>query len=471
MQRVQKLILRPWAVAAVMLLSFCGIIVLFQYYDYSAKMLMRKNREAYHLAGAWDGVVSCTKDILISNDLSGAITMWQRAVMLFDRDLQAFIRSDLTTELSRRDPAFKLKVEDTENLWHVVKPRIEYVLLRFEEYLPADSTAEAKRSLLHELMYQMGRSERSTEYQRLFDLTYDMDYMISSLHDYFRSSLQETVDILSATIDRRSLRLRLMLWISTVFIFSLTMIFIVMSNRALNLTARQLKFLSNRLMDAEETERKRWAQELHDEIGQSLTGIKYGVDNAVTMLEGGNVPGGIAALESLIQAIQSAMEEARRISVSLWPAILDQLGIVATISWYCREYQRIYPGLVLQQRVRVTEAQVPEDLKIAIYRVLQEALTNVAKHSSAENVAVDLWKKNGVLLLAITDDGPGFNPQAVERSGMTAQQGFGLISMRERVELSGGEFTVDSTPGSGTTIGAAWGLSAATGAAGGKPAA
>jgi signal transduction histidine kinase len=142
--------------------------------------------------------------------------------------------------------------------------------------------------------------------------------------------------------------------------------------------------------------------------------------------------------------------------VSLWPAILDQLGIVATISWYCREYQRIYSGISLQQHIRIKESQISADLKIVIYRVLQESLTNVAKHSSAEHVSVELRKTKGVLRLTITDDGPGFSLHAVQRAGMTAQHGFGLMSMRERVELSGGEFKIDSAPGRGTTIGAAW---------------
>ena len=456
MKRVQRLILRPWAAALVMLVCFGGIALLFQYYDYSAKKLMRKNAEAYQLAGGWDRVVSCTKDILISNDLSTAIKQWKHAIMIFDRDLHAFIHSDMTMELSMRDVAFKLKVEETENLWQVVKPRIEYLQLRFEEYLPTDNETQTKRSLLHELMYQMGSSERSTEYLRLFDLTYDMEYMISSLNEYFRVTLNGTVEILSATIDRRSWKLRLVLWISTVLIFAFTMVFIIKSNRALSTTAGQLKFLSNRLMDAEDKERKRWAQELHDEIGQALTGIKYGVDNAVSLLERARVDDGIGALNNLILVIQNAIEEARRISVSLWPAMLDQLGIVATISWYCREYQRIYSGVSLRQHIRIKEGQISDDLKIVIYRVLQEALTNVAKHSSAEHVSVELRKSKGVLRLAITDDGPGFSLHAVQRSGMTDQHGFGLISMRERVELSGGEFEIDSEPGRGTTIGAAW---------------
>ena len=456
MKRVQRLILRPWAAAVVMLVCFGGIAILFQYYDYSAKKLIRKNAEAYQLAGAWERVVSRTKDILISNDLRTAIIEWKHAIMMFDRDLYAFIHSDLTVELSKKDAAFKLKVEDTENLWQIVKPRIEYVQLRFEEYLPTDNDTQEKRSLLHELMYQMGASEHSTEYQRLFDLTYDMDYMISSLNEYFRVTLNGTVEILAATIELRSWQLRLLLWISTVFIFSFTIVFIIMSNRALNTTASELKFLSNRLMDAEDSERKRWSQELHDEIGQSLTGLKYGVDNAVSLLERARVDDGIKALNNLILVIKSSIEETRRISVSLWPAILDQLGIVATISWYCREYQRIYSGISLQQHIRIKESQIPDNLKIVIYRVLQEALTNVAKHSNAEHVSVELRKSKGVLWLTITDDGPGFSLHAVERAGMTAQHGFGLMSMRERVELSGGEFKIDSAIGRGTTIGAAW---------------
>lgn len=458
MKRIQRVLLRPVAVAAVMLVAFTGIIVLFQYYDYSTRNLMHQNAEAHQLSESWNSLVSSTKDLLISNDLRTAIVQWKTSITVFDLHLSGFINSNLTSELMLRDEDFRRKVEDTENLWQVIKPRIEYVQLRFEEYLPAksDNATEAKRSLLHELMYQMGQRDRSTEYLRLFDLSYDMEYMISSLNYYFQNTLTDTIKILYGTIERRFRTLHIIAWCSTVLILFFTMFFIYMSQRALNATASQLKYLSSRLMDADESQRRQWAQELHDEIGQSLTGIKYGVDNAIGLFEGFRNEEGIAALNNLVAVIQTAIAEARRISVSLWPAVLEQLGIVATISWYCREYRRIYSGIILKQDVRIHENKVPKDLKIVIYRILQEALTNVAKHSNAQHVTVSMNSVRGLLQFSITDDGPGFSLHAVESRPVGMEHGFGLISMRERVELSGGELEIDSAQGRGTRISASW---------------
>jgi signal transduction histidine kinase len=433
MIRIQRVFLRPWAVAAVMLVCFTGIIMLFQYYDYSTKNLVHQNNQAHQLADSWDSVVSCTKDLLISNDLPPAIAQWKRSIMTFDQNLQRFITSDLTVELMRKDNDFKQMVDDTVNLWQVIKPRIEYIQLRFEEYAPgkSDNESSVKRSLLHELLYQMEQNVRSTEYVMLFDLTYDIEYMISSLDYYFHGTLINTVEIILKNIERRSLQLRITAWVATVFICIFTLLFIFLSQRALNTTASQLKFLTNRLMDAEDTERRRLAQELHDEIGQSLTGIKYGVDNAIGLFEREKREEGIAALNSLVTVIQNALSEARRISVSLWPAVLDQLGIIATISWYCRVYQRRYPEIMLKQVVTVQENEVSKDLKIVLYRVLQEALTNIAKHSSAEHVTVRLNRVKGLLRFCITDDGPGFKgePDGLLRNGR------GLSNVKERLAL------------------------------------
>jgi signal transduction histidine kinase len=149
------------------------------------------------------------------------------------------------------------------------------------------------------------------------------------------------------------------------------------------------------------------------------------------------------------------MGEARKISVSLRPAMIDQLGIIATISWFCREYQKTYAGIDIEQHTDLQEERVPQPLKIIIYRVLQESLTNIAKHSNARHVSVSLDKRNGWLNLVIEDDGRGFDRSSIAVHP-TTQNGFGLMSMKERVELSGGEFEVDSNVGDGTRISASW---------------
>jgi signal transduction histidine kinase len=457
MRNLKKLFLNPSAVIAFIIVCFACIVMLFQYYDYHTKRLLMKNAEAHQLTAQWDTLLSCTKDLLVSNDLHAALHRWKGSIADFDRSLNTFIQSDLISRLMRQNPGLRVTIEDTENLWQVMKPRIESVKLRFDEYLSqgGEKSGVSKRSLLHELLYQMEQSSRSTEYMQLFDLTYDIEYMVSSLSDYFVDTMRSMIEILRATMERETWQVWFMAVVSTVLVFGITIFFIIMNQRALNITTGQLRFLSNQLLMVEEKERKRVAQELHDEIGQSLTGIKYAVDNAHNLIAGGKTAESMQALERVVTLIRNAIEEARRISVSLHPAIIDQLGIIATISWYCREYRKIYSDIRLEQHIAAREADIPDRLKIIIYRILQETLTNVAKHSNAEQVHVTLSCRDGRLILVVQDNGPGFNPGVPQTAGVE-NHGFGLLSLRERVEVSGGEFGLRAAQGKGTKITVTW---------------
>ena len=457
MRNLNKIFLNPFAATAFIVLCFGCVVLLFQYYDYNTKRLLMKNVEAHQLTARWDTLLSCTKDLLVSNDLNSALYRWESSIADFDQSLNTFIHSDLISRLMLQDSGLRVTIEDTENLWQVMKPRIESVQLRFDEYLSQgiEKSGVSKRSLLHELLYQMEQSSRSTEYMQLFDLTFDIEYMVSSLSDYFVDTMHTMVEILSATTKRKTGQVWFMAGASTVLVFAVTIVFIIMNQRALNITTGQLRFLSNQLLVVEEKERKRIAQELHDEIGQSLTGIKFAVDNATNLIAGGKTAESMQALERVVTLIRNAIEEARRIGVSLHPAIIDQLGIIATISWYCREYRKIYSGIRLEQHITTKEAEIPEQLKIIIYRILQETLTNVAKHSNAEQVQVALTCRDGRLILVVQDNGPGFNPSAPPPA--TGENlGFGLLSLRERVEVSGGEFKLQAAKGRGTKITAIW---------------
>ena len=137
--------------------------------------------------------------------------------------------------------------------------------------------------------------------------------------------------------------------------------------------------------------------------------------------------------------------------MDLRPSILDDLGILATLSWFCREFQKIYSHLQVQNQIDIQEQDVPEPLKIVIFRVLQEAMNNIAKHSRGEQVSLALRRINGTVVLTIRDNGIGFDLK-------NSRRGLGLSSMKERAELSGGSFTVESSIGKGTLIRASWPL-------------
>ncbi|MBI5447088.1 MAG: sensor histidine kinase [Deltaproteobacteria bacterium] len=214
----------------------------------------------------------------------------------------------------------------------------------------------------------------------------------------------------------------------------------------------QLRVLSGELVQAQESERARVARDLHDGIGQTLTAIKFLLEHGVERIQAGEAPED--ALGSLVPRIKGAVEEVRRICMDLRPSTLDELGVLPTIAWFCREFQEAFPGLRIERRIEVGEDAIPEVLKITIYRLLQEAMNNVAKHSGAERVRIDLSGSDGGLVLAVEDDGTGFGERVLPAAG--DDPGFGLKSMRQRAELSGGTLAIRSGEHGGVTVEACW---------------
>jgi signal transduction histidine kinase/HAMP domain-containing protein len=217
-----------------------------------------------------------------------------------------------------------------------------------------------------------------------------------------------------------------------------------------------LRQLSMALLNAQEKERKMVAGEIHDSIGASLAATKFKVETALKEMGDGNRQASVA-LESIIPIVHGAIEEARRIQMSLRPSILDDLGILMTINWFCRQFEATYSNIRIRKEIDIEEHEVPDPLKIVIYRVLQEALNNIAKHSKAAVVLLFLRKTGQVIELVIRDSGEGFDlSEAQSRIGTS--RGLGLDSMRERTELSGGSFSIESNKGKGTVIRASWPL-------------
>jgi PAS domain S-box-containing protein len=224
---------------------------------------------------------------------------------------------------------------------------------------------------------------------------------------------------------------------------------------ALRESENHLRYLSSQLLTAQENERKRIALELHDSIGQTLSALKFSVENSLIQVGDNNVRVPVEPLKAIIPLIQESIEEVRRIQMDLRPSTLDDLGILATISWFCREFQTIYSRIRIEQQIDIHEDDVPDPLKIIVYRVLQEALNNITKHSEADLVLLSLSKADSTIKLRIEDNGLGFDLEDV-LSAESSKRGLGLASMKERTELSGGSFSVESAKGKGTTIRTSW---------------
>jgi two-component system, chemotaxis family, CheB/CheR fusion protein len=227
------------------------------------------------------------------------------------------------------------------------------------------------------------------------------------------------------------------------------------AEEALRESENRLRVLSSQLLTAQETERKRIAMELHDSIGQMLTAIKFKAENILQEKEKTRAKD--ESLEAIISMIKETIEEVRRMQMDLRPSTLDDLGVLATLAWFCREYQKIYSHIHIEKEIGLQENEVSTPLKVVLYRLTQEAMNNIAKHSQADLVRLSLRKKENKIEWVIIDNGMGFDLEEI-LSPEGSKRGLGLTSMRERTELSGGTFTIESTKGKGTTIRASWPL-------------
>jgi signal transduction histidine kinase len=143
--------------------------------------------------------------------------------------------------------------------------------------------------------------------------------------------------------------------------------------------------------------------------------------------------------------------------MDLRPSTLDDLGLLPTLSWFCRRFKTIYSEIQIDREIGIEEGDVPLPLKTVVFRVTQEAMNNIAKYSKADLARLSLGKRGDRMELVIRDNGQGFNLEEVS-SPDRARRGLGLTSMRERIELSGGSFAIESTEGKGTIVRASWPL-------------
>ena len=218
---------------------------------------------------------------------------------------------------------------------------------------------------------------------------------------------------------------------------------------------RALHELSSKILAAQEQERRRIASDLHDGVAQTLGVVKYSVESRIAQLERDNPGLDLRQFESVIDQIREAVDDIRKISRNLSPSVLDEFGICVAIDMLCRDFESEVPAININCRACVDEIGLPEIVKVAIYRVVQEALNNIQKYASARQVEVAVAAVDDELSLLIRDDGEGFDAAEV-LLGSYQQRGMGLVSMKERVEVTGGTFQLESSPGQGTAIAATW---------------
>jgi signal transduction histidine kinase len=211
---------------------------------------------------------------------------------------------------------------------------------------------------------------------------------------------------------------------------------------AVDLSQRTARDALRRIVGAQELERQRLARELHDETGQALSSILLGLKALEEKVDGGDA---LTAVSDVRELVVATLHDVRRLAIELRPKVLDDFGLVPALERLTETFGA-QTGIHVHFEPGLPDERLPADIETALYRIVQEALTNVVKHSRAHTISVVLVRKPGTIAAVIEDDGQGFDPANVR------EDGFGLEGMRERVGLLDGQLRIESAEGHGTTL-------------------
>lgn len=204
-----------------------------------------------------------------------------------------------------------------------------------------------------------------------------------------------------------------------------------------------LSNLSARLLEVQESERRAISRELHDEVGQSLSALLLAIGNVAALIPADGSSGARAQLQDIRRMAEKTVAVVRDMSLLLRPSMLDDLGLIPALQWQAREVSRT-SNMVVELEADNIPDDLPDEYKTCIYRIVQEALRNVARHAGAKHVRIQLRQAGNALRLTVQDDGRGFVP--------ANEKGLGLLGIQERIGRLKGTFGIQSEPGKGATL-------------------
>jgi len=217
---------------------------------------------------------------------------------------------------------------------------------------------------------------------------------------------------------------------------------------ALRQSAAELQALSRRLVELQESERRQLSRELHDRVGQNLTALRINLDILQTALAARGNGEARSRIDDSAALLDSTMDTIENVLTELRPPMLDDHGLAAALDWHARSFST-RTGIAVAVRGGEPAVRPPPPVQIALFRIAQEALNNVAKHARARRVEITLDHANGECVMSVQDDGIGF--EGVEGTDKP-KPGLGMITMRERSQAVGGRFEVQAVPGHGTRL-------------------
>jgi PAS domain S-box-containing protein len=220
----------------------------------------------------------------------------------------------------------------------------------------------------------------------------------------------------------------------------------LISEESLKKSYENIRQLASHLQNIREDERAAIAREIHDQLGQQLTGLKMDISWVSKKINFAKDDLVKQRIDGAMELLDSTIKTVRKIATELRPSIIDDLGAIAAIEWQSQEFEK-RSGILTQFRSGMAEPDFPPGMAIGLFRICQESLTNIGRHSSAKNIMITLDEQNEEVVLKIEDDGIGFMVQQIGQ-----KKTLGLLGMRERAQMMGGEVEVTSSPGNGTTL-------------------
>lgn len=219
----------------------------------------------------------------------------------------------------------------------------------------------------------------------------------------------------------------------------------------------ELQRLAFALIDTQEHERSRTATQLHDGVAPLVIAAKFFAEGAISSCNAGDHRQAAQMLDTAVERLRDVLSEIQRITIGLRPSSLNDLGLLPTITWFCRDFSQLQPGVKLECHLRAPEERIPGELKLQIFRILEEAMRNVGDHAGATSAVVELVATADEIVLRIEDNGAGFDTERI-LSGDLRRIGVGLHSIAERVDATGGRLEIRSADGTGTALVARWPL-------------
>ena len=212
----------------------------------------------------------------------------------------------------------------------------------------------------------------------------------------------------------------------------------------------KLRHLSHKTMAVLENERKIIAREIHDSLGGSLAAIKFLLEDIASRSQ--SDPELADPLDKAIEYIQGTIKKTKRISAELRPTTLDDLGLEATVNWFCRRLRNANPAIAFVIEMDIDEESIDEPQKIVLYRIIQEAMINAVRHSEADTIQLSLVQTGERIELLVRDNGCGMNTDPLAPDSDPPHKGYGLTEIKEKAEICGGAFLIRSTKNEGTLL-------------------